>query len=125
MLFFSIKFNPRGISGFFMQKLGESIIHDTFVKKDILSFSQFTTVSLQKLFSLVPFMKEVATNVLTSTLIKQKAGKQTVFLHPLPRVGEILRGVDKNKNALYLRNEIKNGMYVRMGLVSLILGRIK
>jgi len=61
--------------------------------------------------------------VLSNKLIKERAGKYTIFMHPLPRVGEILPEVDENPNAVYLRSEIRNGMYIRMALISLILGK--
>ena len=61
--------------------------------------------------------------ILTPKLIKEKAGKNTIFMHPLPRVGEILEEVDRDSRALYLRSQIRNGMYIRMALISLILGK--
>jgi len=46
-------------------------------------------------------------------------------MHPLPRVGEISEEVDEDERAVYLRSQIRNGMYVRMALLALVLGRIK
>lgn len=60
--------------------------------------------------------------ILTKKLVSEKAGKDTLLMHPLPRVGEIELEVDQDKRAVYLSSEPKNGMYVRMGLFSLILG---
>ena len=59
--------------------------------------------------------------VLTKKLMEQKAGKNTLIMHPLPRVGEIETAVDADPRAVYLTVEAKNGMYVRMALFSLIL----
>ena len=42
-------------------------------------------------------------------------------MHPLPRVGEILESVDKDKRAVYISNQMRNGMYARMALLSMIL----
>lgn len=61
--------------------------------------------------------------ILSNKLIKERAGKNTIFMHPLPRVGEILTEVDKNPNAVYLRSEVRNGMYIRMALLTLMLGK--
>ncbi len=61
--------------------------------------------------------------VLTPELIKTYASKDTYFMHPLPRVGEIDTRVDKNPNALYLSTQMKNGVYVRMALLALLLGK--
>ena len=43
-------------------------------------------------------------------------------LHPLPRVGEIAREVDDDPRAAYFR-QMEYGMYVRMALLALVLGR--
>lgn len=39
-----------------------------------------------------------------------------ILMHPLPRVGEITRGVDKDARAAYFR-QVKNGVYIRAELV--------
>lgn len=59
--------------------------------------------------------------ILTKKLVKERAGKNTLIMHPLPRVGEIETAVDSDQRAVYLTIEAKNGMYVRMALFSLIL----
>lgn len=60
--------------------------------------------------------------ILTKKLVSEKAGKNTILMHPLPRVGEIEMEVDSDKRAVYLTTEARNGMYVRMALFKLILG---
>lgn len=59
--------------------------------------------------------------ILTKKLVDEKAGKNTLIMHPLPRVGEIELTVDSDPRAVYLTAEPKNGMFVRMALFSLIL----
>ncbi|PIP63267.1 aspartate carbamoyltransferase [Candidatus Roizmanbacteria bacterium CG_4_9_14_3_um_filter_33_18] len=59
--------------------------------------------------------------ILTKKLVDKKAGKNTLIMHPLPRVGEVETEVDNDPRAVYLTTEAKNGMYVRMALFSLIL----
>ncbi len=49
--------------------------------------------------------------------------KSAILMHPFPRVGEIATEVDSDPRAVYLREQIPNGMYVRMALLSLILAR--
>lgn len=61
--------------------------------------------------------------ILTPQLIQTYAKEFTIFMHPLPRVGEIDLAVDNDPRALYLTNEVRNGLYVRMALLSLVLGR--
>lgn len=45
-----------------------------------------------------------------------------VVMHPFPRVGEILREVDADPRAAYFR-QMENGMYVRMALLAMVLGK--
>ena len=59
--------------------------------------------------------------ILTKNLVAKKAGKNTIIMHPLPRVGEIESAVDDDPRAVYLSSQIRNGMYVRMALLSLVL----
>jgi aspartate carbamoyltransferase catalytic subunit len=53
-------------------------------------------------------------------LLKERAGRDTIILHPLPRVGEIEVSVDTDKRAKYFE-QMKNGLYIRMALLSEIL----
>lgn len=46
---------------------------------------------------------------------------RSVVLHPLPRVGEIDPAVDSDLRAAYFR-QARNGLFVRMALLSLLLG---
>ena len=61
--------------------------------------------------------------IVTPELLKKHADKNMILMHPLPRVGEIAVEVDQDPRAVYLRSQIRNGMYIRMALVALILGK--
>ncbi|RLC04182.1 MAG: aspartate carbamoyltransferase, partial [Deltaproteobacteria bacterium] len=50
-------------------------------------------------------------------LMKQKS----IIMHPLPRVDEIAQEVDNDPRAQYF-NQAKNGLYIRMALLYLLLG---
>jgi aspartate carbamoyltransferase len=50
------------------------------------------------------------------------AKENMIVMHPLPRVGEISVEVDDDPRAAYFR-QMEYGMYVRMALLSLVLGR--
>lgn len=63
--------------------------------------------------------------ILTSKLIAKYAGEKTIFMHPLPRVGEIDTAVDSDPRAVYLKTQMRNGVYVRMALLALLLGKCK
>lgn len=51
----------------------------------------------------------------------KKMKKQSIIMHPLPRVGEITEEVDSDARAVYLGEQLKSGLYVRMALLDLIL----
>ena len=50
------------------------------------------------------------------------AKKDMIVMHPLPRVNEISVEVDKDPRAAYFR-QMEYGMYVRMALLALVLGK--
>ncbi len=58
-----------------------------------------------------------------ATMALAKPAEQMIVMHPLPRVGEISTDLDKDPRAAYFR-QMKYGLYVRMALLALVLGRI-
>src|SRR3989344_1488493 len=62
--------------------------------------------------------------IITPQLLK-KAKKTTIVMHPLPRVGEIESAVDDDRRAVYIKEQMRNGMYTRMALLSLVLQKNK
>lgn len=50
------------------------------------------------------------------------AKERMIVMHPLPRVGEISMEVDDDPRAAYFR-QMEYGMYVRMALLALVLGK--
>jgi len=59
--------------------------------------------------------------IITPALLRQKGNSEMVIMHPLPRIGEIDIKIDKDPRALYLSDQIRNGMFVRMALLKLVL----
>lgn len=51
----------------------------------------------------------------------EKASKDMIVLHPLPRVNEISYSVDNDPRAYYFK-QVKYGMYARMALIAKLLG---
>ena len=49
-----------------------------------------------------------------------KAKEDLIVLHPLPRVDEIDYEVDNTKHAYYFK-QVRNGVFIRMALLKLIL----
>ena len=54
----------------------------------------------------------------------KNAKKDMILLHPLPRVDEIAPEVDSTPQARYFQ-QVRNGILVRMALLSLVLGAVK
>jgi aspartate carbamoyltransferase catalytic subunit len=52
--------------------------------------------------------------------LMKKAKKKMAVMHPLPRVNEIVTGVDDDPRAAYFR-QMRSGLYTRMALLKLIL----
>lgn len=60
--------------------------------------------------------------ILTPGLMK-KAKKEMIVMHPLPRVNEIDKRIDKDRRAAYFR-QMENGLYMRMALLAAVLGKV-
>jgi aspartate carbamoyltransferase catalytic subunit len=52
----------------------------------------------------------------------ERMNPDAVILHPLPRVDEIATDVDSLSGAAYFR-QVRNGVYVRMALIALVMGK--
>lgn len=87
-------------------------------------FWYWTRVQKERFTSLEDYEKVKNKYIVTPELMRRYAGKNTILMHPLPRIGEILQEVDIDPRAVYLRSEVRNGMYVRMALLTLILGKV-
>jgi aspartate carbamoyltransferase catalytic subunit len=59
----------------------------------------------------------------TPHLLQTCARKDMILMNPLPRVESIDPIVDMDERAVYLRSQIRNGLYTRMALLALVLGR--
>ena len=49
--------------------------------------------------------------------------KNSIIMHPLPRVNEIAKSVDSDSRAAYF-SQVKNGLYIRMAILLSILDRL-
>jgi len=82
-----------------------------------------TRIQKERFSDLTSYEKLKNYYVVTKTLM-QKAKKNMILMHPLPRVGEIEAEVDKDKRAVYLKEQMRNGLYIRMALLAAVLGKI-
>lgn len=88
------------------------------------NFWYWTRVQKERFSDVNEYEKLKHSFVLTKKLLEEKGNKDLILMHPLPRVGEIETEVDSDPRALYLRDQVKNGMFTRMALMGLILGKL-
>ncbi|GKY98058.1 hypothetical protein MPSEU_000763800 [Mayamaea pseudoterrestris] len=79
-----------------------------------------TRIQRERFDNLDDYEKANGSYVVDASLM-ENAPAEMVVLHPLPRVNEITTEVDADPRAAYFR-QMENGMFVRMALLSLILG---
>jgi hypothetical protein len=59
--------------------------------------------------------------VVDKKLFKEKGFKETILMHPLPRVGELAYEMDADPRSMYFKQVVR-GVPIRMALLSLLLG---
>jgi aspartate carbamoyltransferase len=64
-----------------------------------------------------------ATVMVTPELLATYARRDMILMDPLPRVESVDPAVDSDERAVYLRSQVRNGLYTRMALLALTLGR--
>lgn len=95
----------------------EERLTDVISKLDVI---YDTRVQKERFSNLEEYEKLKLAYIITPEVMK-KAKKTAILMHPLPRVGEISEAVDPDPRALYLREQMRNGMYVRMAVLDMIL----
>jgi len=91
---------------------------DDALKADII---YMTRIQRERFDDPAEYEKLKGSYVLTREILKN-AKKDTLIMHPLPRVDEIAPEVDELPNAAYFR-QAHNGVYLRMALLALVLDR--
>ena len=84
----------------------------------------WTRVQKERFSDLADYDKVKNKFIITPELLDACGNDDMIIMHPLPRVGEIDVRVDTDPRAWYLPQQVKNGMYVRMALAGLVLGKI-
>lgn len=96
-------------------------------EKDIpknADFWYWTRVQKERFTSLEEYEKVKHAFVVTPKLMKNYASPDMILMDPLPRVQTIDVSIDDDPRAVYLKSQIRNGMYIRMALMALILGKL-
>ncbi len=96
-------------------------------EKDIprnCDFWYWTRIQRERLASLDEY-QDVAHQgfVATPELLARYARKDMILMDPLPRVGSMDPALDDDERCVYLRSQIRNGLYTRMALLALVLGK--
>src|SRR5579884_1938526 len=87
-------------------------------------FWYWTRIQKERFASLDTYNDVVTKNfTVTPALLATYASKDMILMDPLPRVATIDPAVDDDERAVYLRSQIRNGLYTRMALLALILGK--
>uniref|UniRef100_A0A023GEL5 Putative carbamoyl-phosphate synthetase 2 aspartate transcarbamylase and dihydroorotase n=1 Tax=Amblyomma triste TaxID=251400 RepID=A0A023GEL5_AMBTT len=81
-----------------------------------------TRIQKERFSSAEEYEKACGLFVVTPQLMT-KAKKRMIVMHPLPRVFEISPEFDTDPRAAYFR-QAEAGMYVRMALLAMVLGRV-
>jgi aspartate carbamoyltransferase catalytic subunit len=84
----------------------------------------WTRIQKERLASLEEYL-DVMNNgfIVTPELLQRYGNSDMILMDPLPRVGTIDPAVDADVRAAYFRSQIRNGLYTRMALLALLLGR--
>ena len=81
-----------------------------------------TRVQKERFLDLSEYERVKGSLIIDGDFLKRLKKKVTI-LHPLPRVDEIHPDVDSYPGAAYFR-QVRNGVFVRMALLAMVLGRI-
>ena len=102
------KINFREYNDFEKLLPDADVLYVTRVKKEYMS---------EKLY------KKIQGSYIINNKTLQKMKRKSIVMHCLPRVGEISTDIDTDPRSLYLTHEVRNGLYVRMALLDLILNK--
>ncbi len=85
-------------------------------------FWYWTRVQKERFDNLASYEKVKDKFIVTRKLLEEYGNKNMILMHPLPRITEIEKDVDNDSRAVYLTTQVRNGLYVRMALIALVLG---
>ncbi len=82
------------------------VLYVTRVKKEYMSESLYNKI--------------IGSYIINKSIIKEMKS-ESIILHCLPRINELNENIDDDPRSLYFRDQLQNGLYVRMALLDLIL----
>lgn len=105
--------NSKGVS----QKVYTSL-EEVLPETDVL----YMTRIQRERFSSEDEYNEACGHFVVTPQIMTRAKRKMIVMHPLPRIFEISKEFDNDPRAAYFR-QAEYGMYVRMALLAMVLGR--
>jgi aspartate carbamoyltransferase catalytic subunit len=113
---------PEGITANLKQKgIEVEETEDLFKAASESDLIYMTRIQKERFENLSDYERVKGSYVINGEFLK-RLGKKIVILHPLPRVDEIHPEVDVYRGAAYFR-QARNGVFVRMALLAMILGK--
>jgi len=112
------------IPEYIKEEIGKNRYQETFSLEsciNTLDVLYMTRIQKERFFSEEEYLRLKDSYILDMNIMKI-AKNDMIVMHPLPRVNEIATEVDQDDRAVYFR-QAKYGMYVRMALISKILGK--
>lgn len=96
-----------------------SAIDDVIKTADVLYVTR-----IKKEFMSEALYKKLQGKYVVDAKTLKRMKRKSIIMHALPRIDEISTEIDNDPRSVYLRSQVRNGMYVRMALLGLVLGRI-
>ncbi|MBI2597461.1 aspartate carbamoyltransferase [Candidatus Daviesbacteria bacterium] len=87
------------------------------------NFWYWTRVQKERFASLHNYEAVKHQFILTPELLRTRGNDNMLLMHPLPRTGEIEAAIDLDPRSVYLRRQMRNGLFVRMALLALVMGK--
>lgn len=112
------------IPDYIKEEIGNNRFQETYSLEnsiDKLDILYMTRIQKERFFSEEEYLRLKDSYILDNSIMK-KAKNDIIVMHPLPRVNEIAAEVDQDERAVYFK-QAKYGMYIRMALISKILGK--
>lgn len=115
-----LRMNPEVVKE--IKKRGTKVV-EIFDTKDIptqANFWYWNRIQKERFSDTRDYESALGKFSITPQLLKEKGNKDMIIMDPLPRVEEIDPRVDEDPRAYYF-HQVRNGLFVRMALLSLIL----
>ncbi len=113
---------PSSIIKYLNNNFDVEIIEDQYLENviDELDVLYMTRIQKERFFNEEDYLKLKDSYILTQDKIENSKDNM-IIMHPLPRVNEISYEIDNDKRAVYFE-QANLGLYVRMALISKLLG---